>query len=356
MAVQVGDLWPFASGAASLGTDGPNQTTGEIRPFATIHMNSGIWHDPSYGQSGVIRYNQYLRKFQVSLNGGLTFQNISSSETLQDAYQQGNSIVTDAQYGGPVRINGDTSHGLFLSQTEHQHPHMVISGVAELVDSSYIDRGSIWLQGHTAGTSVQLAGGTIPVDYVEASARSLGPDTLFINTGTSGITNFRVGSGISQFFNLSASSAINETGLNIPINLQTTPSTWYTVGIASGIRPMVAGFYRIIYTAVVEKTQGNLSQQIDTEIRIYDSFGNQYYLLGSQSSCQVRDSNKLNLNTSNGQWLGDLRAGTSLFLFAKTSEAPPADNSVRAASRKSNIILEWIGPLSGGQSTIAKVT
>jgi hypothetical protein len=90
MAQQVGDLWPYASGTASLGVDQANGQGGfsnEIRPFAHVHLNSGVLHDPMHGTSGVIRFNGYdaaqgqfeehapvrIPSFEMSFDGGLNY-------------------------------------------------------------------------------------------------------------------------------------------------------------------------------------------------------------------------------------------------------------------------------------------
>ena len=61
MAQFVGDLVPRGSGTASLGVDqigfgGFNHE--ELFPFAHIHCNSGILHDPMMGTSGVLRFRE----------------------------------------------------------------------------------------------------------------------------------------------------------------------------------------------------------------------------------------------------------------------------------------------------------
>ena len=58
MAQRTGDLWPAVSGGASLGAEQiggiPAGFTGTIRPYRTIHLVSGVWHNR--GSSGIIRY------------------------------------------------------------------------------------------------------------------------------------------------------------------------------------------------------------------------------------------------------------------------------------------------------------
>lgn len=310
------------------------------------------WHwKPSYAVGGGPNNDGY---FPIPHSGQiLNMISQNAGGTLQSAYEGNNNVFTTLAQGGPVNLIGIDTYGLGLYQQANGHPHILMSGIIPLV-STGLGRGAYWSQAHTAGMAVQLQGLSAPTTSAEASARSLGIQTLFMDTG-SGIVNVRAGSGIAQFFNVSASAAITEVGLNVPINSNTNPDTWFAVSTASGIRPWVPGKYRITYAAIVEKTQGNLSQAAKTELRFFDKNGNQFRLLGSASAAIVRDSNALNLNSANGQWMGDLREAISLFLFVQATEAPPADNSMRAQARACNVIVEWIGPLSAGQSTIQQV-
>lgn len=77
-----GDLLPVSSGFANLGVGvNPNAQDAfdatAIRPFNHVHLVSGVFHDPLHGQSGVLRFNQQQAAFQISIDGGLTFQNLS---------------------------------------------------------------------------------------------------------------------------------------------------------------------------------------------------------------------------------------------------------------------------------------
>lgn len=78
-----GDLVPSTSGWSNLGVDvGTNGQNAfditSINPFNNVHLVSGVFHDPLHGQSGVLRYNRQQAAFQVSVDGGLTFQNLSA--------------------------------------------------------------------------------------------------------------------------------------------------------------------------------------------------------------------------------------------------------------------------------------
>lgn len=99
-----GDLVPTTSGFANLGVDvGPNAqnafdaTDLAIRPFNHIHQVSGIFHDPLHGQSGVLRYNQNLACFEISVDGGRVFACLASA---------GNT-VTSVGVGGGNDLTGD---------------------------------------------------------------------------------------------------------------------------------------------------------------------------------------------------------------------------------------------------------
>jgi|SRR5689334_718312 len=74
-----GDLIPKGSGQAHLGVNGSVGDAFDITtltPFGHIHMNSGVWHDPLTGQSGVLRYSQAAGAFQISVDGGRTFNDL----------------------------------------------------------------------------------------------------------------------------------------------------------------------------------------------------------------------------------------------------------------------------------------
>jgi hypothetical protein len=97
-----GDLIPSVSGFANLGInvssngrDAFDITT--LRPFGHIHLVSGVYHDPLLGQSGVIRYNRATPAFQVSLDGGLTFQDVVTGAT----------VVTSVGVIGDVNLTGN---------------------------------------------------------------------------------------------------------------------------------------------------------------------------------------------------------------------------------------------------------
>jgi hypothetical protein len=123
MARQVGDLWPYGSGTASLGAEqlnGMGGFTDEYRPFAHVHMNSGVFHG-ALGESGVLRFAQAIsdgggpiNTFEVSLDGGLTYAALlTGSPTpidLQTAYDNGNEI--DVDFGGPGY------HGVLVRELE----------------------------------------------------------------------------------------------------------------------------------------------------------------------------------------------------------------------------------------------
>jgi len=85
--VKVGDIVPRSSGTSHLGVDGsgpasaPSFDITSIAPFGHVHQNSGIFHDPMLGQSGVIRFSLADASFQTSVNGGRTFSNLRTSES-----------------------------------------------------------------------------------------------------------------------------------------------------------------------------------------------------------------------------------------------------------------------------------
>lgn len=89
-----GDLIPISSGLSHLGIDGSAGNAFDITtlvPFGNIHLNSGIFHDPLLGQSGVVRYSRASAAFQISVDGGLTFNNLATA---------GGTVTSIGQIGG----------------------------------------------------------------------------------------------------------------------------------------------------------------------------------------------------------------------------------------------------------------
>lgn len=108
-----GDLIPTTSGFANLGANvGPNAqnafdgTQGEIRPFNHIHQVSGVFHDPLHGQSGVIRFNQNAGAFQVSVDGGLTFQSLSAGAGVDSI-----GVIGDTNLTGNIDLASAANSG-----------------------------------------------------------------------------------------------------------------------------------------------------------------------------------------------------------------------------------------------------
>ena len=104
MAIEIGDLFPQASGTAALGVEMLNGApTTDIRPFATIHMLSGVFHAP-YGPSGIIRFQHNTLDPEVptnkngiafSLDGGKTYH-FEISQGIDDDVQIGSSATNAA--------------------------------------------------------------------------------------------------------------------------------------------------------------------------------------------------------------------------------------------------------------------
>lgn len=110
MAQIVGDLYPQASGSSSLGAeqlgspDAGHST--DIRPFNHIHVNSGVFHDPIYGTSGIVRYDN-VRGLEISLDGGIVFRRLVVD--LQTAYDGGNEIGNATRPSLPGTVAGQIS-------------------------------------------------------------------------------------------------------------------------------------------------------------------------------------------------------------------------------------------------------
>jgi len=130
-----GDLVPTTSGFANLGVNVESNAQNafditSIRPFNHIHMVSGVFHDPLHGQSGVLRYSREQASFQVSVDGGLTFNNLSAGAGVDSVGQLGGADLT-----GNIDLATPASGFLSIDDTAGASPllfavdHLGLSGL-----------------------------------------------------------------------------------------------------------------------------------------------------------------------------------------------------------------------------------
>jgi hypothetical protein len=130
-----GDLVPVSSGFANLGVNISSNAQNafditSIRPFNHVHMVSGVFHDPVQGQSGVLRYSREQASFQVSVDGGLTFNNLSAGAGVDSVGQLGGADLT-----GNIDLATPASGFLSIDDTAGASPllfavdHLGLSGL-----------------------------------------------------------------------------------------------------------------------------------------------------------------------------------------------------------------------------------
>lgn len=117
------DLIPGASGFANLGVDVDSNSNNafditSIAPFNQIHLNSGVYHDPLMGQSGVIRYSRQRAAFQMSVDGGLTFNDVPTSATVVTSV----GVIGGADLTGNVDLSSSASGFLVIGDTGGASP------------------------------------------------------------------------------------------------------------------------------------------------------------------------------------------------------------------------------------------
>lgn len=120
-----GDLVPVSSGFANLGVNvGPNAQNAfdvsTIRPFNHIHQISGVFHDPLTGQSGVLRFNQQLGCFEVSADGGLSFDCVTTTSTAGGVTSVG--VIGDANLTGAVDFASPASGFIAIEDSTNASP------------------------------------------------------------------------------------------------------------------------------------------------------------------------------------------------------------------------------------------
>lgn len=176
-----GDLLASESGCSSIGVD---QTVNggfdiaSLSPFLQIHQVSGVFHDPLYGQSGVLRFSQTAGAFEVSVDGGATFNtlsagagvdsvgvlggtNLTGNIDLASAANSGFLAIFDTANASPIQFAVDQ---LGLSGL-WDFPAQGFNGsiVNELVDFNGTSvQGSVTIEG-ASGIIVDIVGDTITI-------------------------------------------------------------------------------------------------------------------------------------------------------------------------------------------------
>lgn len=213
-----GDILPVSSGFANLGVgvDGNGQDAFDasaIRPFNHVHQVSGVFHDPLHGQSGVLRFNQEQGAFQVSVDGGLTFVNLSAGGV--DSV----GVIGGANITGNVDFASASSGFIAITDTAGASPvfwavdHLGLSGlwdfptqgfngsvVNELTDfNGTTVQGSVLVQG-VSGIIADIVGQTLTIGPANALPRCYAA-TFSASPTTTISHNLNSSNVMVQFFN-----------------------------------------------------------------------------------------------------------------------------------------------------------
>jgi hypothetical protein len=131
-----GDLIPSTSGHSHLGidtgTNGPGSfDISTLTPFGHVVMLSGILLDPILGQSGVIRYSRQAAAIQISVDGGLTFNDLVTGATTVTSV----GVIGGANLTGNIDLATHASGFLAITDTAGASPlvfsvdHLGLSGL-----------------------------------------------------------------------------------------------------------------------------------------------------------------------------------------------------------------------------------
>lgn len=261
--VRTSDLLPRSSGLAHIGVDAGGADAfdaSSITPYGLVHMISGVWHDPVMGTSGIIRFSQAQDGFEFSTDGGASFTKFKPTLTLQEAYENGATVVLDSG-AGTLTIGADTAK-LVLEALSTTSPLRL----APQNDGPTANQvaGDLWFSRHS------VVNKTLGYSNNEVVARSLGYGSLAYDTG-SGVVNFATGSGIAQFSASTAATIATGAGSDIPWDTVDIQDDNYALtedsGI-SGIRIFSPGLYEITYHCSYDKISGSTRRTIETDILV----------------------------------------------------------------------------------------
>jgi hypothetical protein len=273
-------------------------------------------------------------------HSGQILQMILEHGDLQDAYDNGPNVflTRDGQdHLDIVAVDGTTRFS-----TNGTYSELSLSG--QLDTSPALENMETGDMNGYVHSLEPRSGGSLPASLELARARALGIGHPTYNTG-SGVANVRLGSGISQFFNVptqTMETARVPIQFNGPGNI-VRDSHFIRVASNSGIKVTAPGLYRIQYAASFEKTAGTTPQTVNCDIAIAKDDFPIGVIPGSFSSAMLFDATNNDTNTANGMCLVDLYPGDIVALVAELT-ASPGGNTVRAKSRANTIIIEYIGP------------
>lgn len=111
------------SGLSHIGVDGGGNQ-GEafdittLGPMGNIHLISGVFHDPLLGQSGIIRYSRAAAAFQVSVDGGASFADLSTGGGGVTSI----GVIGDANLTGAVDLASPPSGFIVIEDSSDASP------------------------------------------------------------------------------------------------------------------------------------------------------------------------------------------------------------------------------------------
>lgn len=129
-----GDLFPISSGISHLGVDASSATgfdSSRILPFGHVVQLSGVFVDPILGQSGIIRYSREQAAFQISVDGGISFNNLITGASVVSSV----GVIGDANLTGNVDFASPASGFISIFDTGNASPiqwavdHLGLSGL-----------------------------------------------------------------------------------------------------------------------------------------------------------------------------------------------------------------------------------
>jgi hypothetical protein len=362
---------------------------------AGYRQHGGIWSGVSRGDtiiqsSGTISVSGY-RNFDVQILGGsgafkyvggafegwhVKMANLNPSAgsgrnglfplavsgifSLQDAYVGNPDLIiqSEANAGGAGTMTFTTNDRKW-KLVQGQRAPINISGALKVPivgGVSFNETGDIAMCHHAQ--VMQPNSFNFPVDDAEADARSLGPGTLTLNTG-SGIINMSVGSGIAF---ITAKQDVRmpfllDNWARLPMSGLAVEDKMFSQNTAgSGINFMVAGMYLVNYHLSFQKVLGTTARTIavrailknkgsETEGGGSQALSNFAGIPGSLSWTPVTNVTTLPFNTASATFLVNANVGQFLgFEAAQAGVGAVAAQAVNSVASGSYAIVQYIGP------------
>lgn len=315
-------------------------------PYEGLHIKEA-WGDPAnsgpYGTS----------EFPIPHSG-----HVVDMISMDSAYKRGRNLILmetgQVSAEGAAAITFVAGNRRFTVATQGSRFPFNMSGILSYPTAVVShELGDMAVFGHS---NTSPGAQNYPSSQEEATARSLGPGTLTLNTG-SGLVNISTGSGIAMYcggFERVQTPLTIQGRQRVPMQTVLIPDTLMAPdGVFSGVRFFVPGLYLVDYTIGLEKATGTNGRTMAAwGILVQRGAEGQFPVpitppvpvSGSISYGTVNNTTALANNSLSNRFLVNVNTGDFLALEVGTTRNIGAGQDVVILGSGTRCIIQYLGP------------